>query len=338
MATVLVTGGAGYIGSHTCVELLQRGFDVVVVDDLSNSSRVAIERVEELGGRPVRFHQLDLLDSAGLREVFAEQPVDAVIHFAGLKAVGESVADPVRYWHVNVGGAISLVEAMAAHGVRKIVFSSSCTVYGDPQTVPVAEGTPRVGTNPYGRTKLAIEQLLEDVAATGGWHALLLRYFNPIGAHPSGRMGEDPRGTPNNLVPYVMQVAVGQREFIRVWGGDYPTPDGTAIRDYVHVVDLAVGHIAAVNALDQIDGCRAVNLGTGTGSSVLDVIAAASQAVGKDLPYKILDRRPGDSARVFADPSLAAELLGWRAALDLDDMCRDHWHWQRQNPHGYASS
>jgi UDP-glucose 4-epimerase len=270
--------------------------------------------------------------------VFDAHAIDAVIHFAGLKAVGESVRQPARYWHVNVGGTISLVEAMEAHAVRRLVFSSSATVYGDPEMVPVAESAPRVGTNPYGRTKLAIEQLLEDVAPTGDWRILLLRYFNPIGAHPSGRIGEDPRGIPNNLLPFVMQVAVGRRDHINVFGRDYPTSDGTPIRDYVHVVDLAHGHLAALDALDAIDGCRAVNLGTGIGHSVLEVIAAASSAVGRELPYEIVARRPGDAARVFADPSLAASLLGWRAVLGLEEMCRDHWNWQRLNPEGYSSS
>src|SRR3954453_13077022 len=308
---VLVTGGAGYIGSHTCVQLLAAGHRVVVVDDLSNSSPVALERVRELAGAgedQLVFHRVDIRDAPALDAVFDREAVDSVVHFAGLKAVGESVAEPLRYYDNNVVGTVQLVKSMEAHDVRRLVFSSSCTVYGAPEQVPVTEDTPlRSAASPYGRTKLFIEEILRDVAAASpGWHTALLRYFNPVGAHESGRIGEDPAGLPNNLMPYVMQVAVGRLDRIRIFGGDYDTPDGTGVRDYVHVVDLAEGHLAALDALDQIDGCRAVNLGTGVGYSVLDVVHAASRAVGRDLPYEIVDRRPGDVPQVYADPSLAA--------------------------------
>jgi UDP-glucose 4-epimerase len=337
MPTVLVTGGAGYIGSHTCVELLAAGWSAVVLDNLSNSSPAAIERVRELGGGDVELHRVDLLEPQAVAGVFAARPVDAVVHFAGLKAVGESVAEPLRYYENNVVGTLNLVRAMRHAGVRRMVFSSSCTVYGDPDRVPVTEDSTLRATNPYGRTKLIIEQLLGDVAAAEpAWHVALLRYFNPVGAHPSGRIGEQPVGVPNNLMPYVMQVAVGRQPRVRVFGDDYPTPDGTGIRDYVHVVDLAAGHLRALEALDGIDGCLAVNLGTGQGHSVLDVVRAASAAVGRELPYEVLPRRPGDVACTYADPSRAAEVLGWRAQRGLDEMCRDHWNWQHHNPDGYA--
>ena len=336
--TVLVTGGAGYIGSHACLELLRAGHDVVVVDNLSNASRVALDRVEALAGRGVAFHEDDITDRAALDRIFAAHPIDSVMHFAGLKAVGESVEKPLAYYRNNVVGTETLLEAMRAAGVRDLVFSSSCTVYGDPASVPVREDFPRSATNPYGRSKLIIEQMLEDLCASpleDGWRVMLLRYFNPVGADASGRIGEDPTGTPNNLMPFVMQVAVGRREKVRVFGDDYPTPDGTGVRDYIHVTDLATGHIAALDALDRVDGCVAVNLGTGRGYSVLDMIAAAARAVGRDIPYEIVARRPGDIAATYADPSLAAELLGWRAERDLDVMVRDHWRWQRDNPDGY---
>jgi UDP-glucose 4-epimerase len=336
VSTVLVTGGAGYIGSHTCVELLAAGYDVVVADNLSNSSPVALDRVRELSGRPLEFEAVDLLDAPAVTALFSGRAIDAVIHFAGLKAVGESVDQPLRYYRNNVVGTLNLVRAMSDHGVRRLVFSSSCTVCGDPDRVPVTEDCRRGATNPYGRTKLMIEEIMEDVAAAGGdWHMALLRYFNPVGAHPSGRMGEDPTGIPNNLMPYVTQVAVGRLDHVRVFGDDYPTPDGTGIRDYVHVVDLAAGHVRALDALDRIDGCRAVNLGTGQGHSVLEVIRAASEAVGRPIPYRVVARRAGDVACIYADPSLAAELFGWRAERDLATMCRDHWAWQRDNPDGY---
>ena len=337
MSTVLVTGGAGYIGSHTCVELLAAGHDVVVADNLSNSSPIALDRVQELAGRPLTFHRVDLVDAGAVTGLFDAGPVDAVVHFAGLKAVGESVAEPLRYYLNNVVGTVNLVRAMGAHGVRRLVFSSSCTVGGDPERVPVTEDCPRRPNNPYGRTKAMIEEILEDVAAAEeGWHTALLRYFNPVGAHASGRIGEDPTGVPNNLMPYVTQVAVGRRAYVPVFGDDYPTPDGTGVRDYVHVVDLAAGHVRALDALDRIDGCRAVNLGTGRGHSVLEVIRAASDAVGRELPYRVVPRRPGDIACTYADPTLAADLFGWRAERDLAEMCRDHWAWQRDNPAGYT--
>ena len=336
MPTILVTGGAGYIGSHTAVELLDAGHHIVVMDNLANSSPIALDRVRELTGRDFPFHQLDLLDPSGLRDLFAAYPFDAVVHFAGRKAVGESVAEPLLYYDNNVAGTLNLVHAMVDADVRRLVFSSSCTVYGDPTRVPVDESQSRAAASPYGRTKLIIEQMLEDVAvAQPGWHTILLRYFNPVGAHPSGRIGEEPIGIPNNLMPYVMKVAVGNLDFVRVFGDDYPTPDGTGVRDYVHVVDLAAGHLAAIGATAQVDGCRAVNLGTGRGYSVLQVIDAASAAVGRVLPYRVLPRRPGDIACTYADASLAASLLGWRADRDLAEMCRDHWNWQQQNPDGY---
>lgn len=340
MATVLVTGGAGYIGSHTCVALLEAGHRVVVVDDLSNSSEVALDRVRRLAPGDLVFHRADIADRAALDRAFTAgvEPVAAVVHFAGLKAVGESVAEPLRYWRVNVGGALTLVEAMTDHGVRRLVFSSSATVYGDPAAVPIAEAAPIGATNPYGRTKATIEQILSDVAAADDrWRIALLRYFNPVGAHASGCIGEDPTGVPNNLMPFVMQVAVGRRPEIGIFGDDYPTPDGTGVRDYVHVVDLAAGHIAALDHLDDLGGCRAVNLGTGRGSSVLEVIAAAERAVGRPLPRRVVARRPGDVAASWADPSLAAELFGWTATRTLDDMCADAWRWQQANPEGYRS-
>jgi UDP-glucose 4-epimerase len=342
--TVLLTGGAGYIGTHTAVELLGAGWHVVVVDDFSNSSPVALGRVAEIaaglpGAGKLRWHQLDIGDTAGLATVLADDGVDAVVHFAGLKAVGESVAEPLRYYTVNVGGSASLLRAMDATGVRSLVFSSSCTVYGEPERVPVDETAPRSAANPYGRTKLIVEDMLADVAASSDrWRFMALRYFNPVGAHASGRLGEDPDGIPNNLMPYTMQVATGRHPYVRVFGGDYPTPDGTGVRDYIHVVDLALGHLAALEAIGERPGYTPVNLGTGQGSSVLEVIAAASRAVGREIPYRIVERRPGDIAATWADPSLAHELLGWRATRGLDEMAADHWRWQSENPHGYAES
>jgi UDP-glucose 4-epimerase len=338
----LLTGGAGYIGSHTAVELLAAGWDVVVVDDFSNSSPTALTRVGEIaaglpGAGALRSHALDIGDTAALTEVLADR-VDAVVHFAGLKAVGESVAEPLRYYTVNVAGTASLLRAMAAAGVRDLVFSSSCTVYGDPERVPVDETASRHATNPYGRTKLIVEDMLVDTAASDDrWRFLSLRYFNPVGAHASGRIGEDPEGIPNNLMPYIMQVATGRHPFVRVFGDDYPTPDGTGVRDYIHVVDLALGHLAALDALGGLTGFTAVNLGTGTGSSVLEVIAAASRAIGREVPHRVVERRPGDIAATWADPSLAHDLLGWKATRTLDDMAADHWRWQSQNPQGYAA-
>jgi UDP-glucose 4-epimerase len=337
--TVLVTGGAGYIGSHTCVVLLEAGLRVVVLDNLDNSSVVALERVTELvpaAAEQLVFVEGDVREPHDLDRAFGHGDVEAVVHFAGLKAVGESVELPLRYYDVNVAGTVQLLDAMERHGVRDLVFSSSCTVYGEPDTVPITEDTPLGAQSPYGRTKLHIEEMLRDVAATGGWRIALLRYFNPVGAHPSGLIGEDPIGIPNNLMPYIMQVAVGRRDHLVVHGGDYPTPDGTAIRDYLHVMDLAEGHLAALDHLDALDGAVAVNLGTGTGSSVLEVVRAASAAVGRDLPYEIGPRRAGDVVAVWADPARAASLLHWRASRSLADMCTDHWRWQSENPDGYG--
>jgi UDP-glucose 4-epimerase len=336
--TVLVTGGAGYIGSHTCVVLLEAGIRVVVIDNLDNSSVVALERVAELvpaADDQLVFVEGDIRDRADLDRAFALADVDAVIHFAGLKAVGESVAVPLKYYDHNVGGTLQLLHAMERHDVRDLVFSSSCTVYGEPDTMPITEDTALGATSPYGRTKLHIEEMLRDIATTADWRIVLLRYFNPVGAHPSGRLGEDPIGIPNNLMPYIMQVAVGRRECLTVHGGDYPTPDGTAIRDYLHVVDLAEGHLAALDHLDGIDGAVAVNLGTGTGSSVLEVVQAATAAVGHAVRYEIGPRREGDVVAVWADPGRAASVLGWRARRTLADMCADHWRWQSENPDGY---
>jgi UDP-glucose 4-epimerase len=341
--TVLLTGGAGYIGSHTAIELLTAGWDVVVVDDHSNSSPVALDRVAEVvphvgSSGSLSRHRLDIADTDTLASVMAAENVEAVVHFAGLKAVGESVAEPLRYYTVNVGGTASLLRAMDRAGVRRLVFSSSCTVYGDPERVPVDESARRQVSNPYGRTKLMIEDILFDLAASDDrWQVLALRYFNPVGAHRSGRLGEDPEGIPNNLMPYIMHVAAGRQPYVQVFGDDYPTRDGTGVRDYIHVVDLARGHLAALEALPGVAGCLPVNLGTGTGYTVLEVIAAASAAVGRDLPYKVVERRPGDIAATWADATLARTLLGWQATRTLDEMAADHWRWQSQNPGGYRT-
>jgi UDP-glucose 4-epimerase len=335
---ILVTGGAGYIGGHTCLELLQAGHEVVVVDNLSNGSEEALRRVQELAGRALTFCRADLLDKEGLRAIFASAPIDAVIHFAGLKAVGESVALPLRYYHNNVTGAINLCEVMGEHGVRNIVFSSSATVYGDPACVPVTESCPLGPTNPYGWTKLMIEQILRDLqAADAGWNVALLRYFNPVGAHASGRIGEDPHDIPNNLVPFVSQVAVGRRAELQVFGGDYPTPDGTGVRDYIHVIDLALAHLRALEKLAERPGVVTYNLGTGRGYSVLEVVGAFERASGRRIPYRIVGRRPGDVAVSYADPALAQRELGWRTERDLDEMCADAWRWQSANPQGYSA-
>ena len=340
MPTALLTGGAGYIGSHTAVVLLEAGWSVVIVDNLANSSPVAVERVAELAPGDLSFHQVDILDEAGMNAVFAQHDVDAVVHFAGLKAVGESVEKPLAYHENNVAGSVALLKVMQAAGVRNLVFSSSCTVYGEPERIPVTEDC-RLGptTNPYGRSKLYVEDMLRDLPASeDGWHVALLRYFNPGGAHASGRIGEDPTGIPNSLLPFVMQVAVGRYPKVRVFGADYDTPDGTGVRDYIHVVDLARGHLAALARLDTIDGTEAINLGTGRGYSVLEVIKAASKAVGRDIPYEIVDRRAGDIAATWADPTHAREMLGWEAQLTMDDIAADHWRWQSQNPEGYATA
>lgn len=333
---VLVTGGAGYIGSHTCLELLRAGHEVIVVDNLSNSKEESLRRVQELAGTPLTFHRVDLLDVEALDAVFAAAPIDAVIHFAGLKAVGESVKIPLRYYHNNITGTLNLCAVMAAHAVRNLVFSSSATVYGDPRSVPITEDFPLSATNPYGRTKLMIEEILADLHTSDpAWRVALLRYFNPVGAHPSGRIGEDPNGIPNNLLPYVAQVAVGKLPMLRVFGSDYPTPDGTGVRDYIHVVDLALGHLKALDRLAAHPGVIAYNLGTGRGYSVLEMVAAFERASGRPIPYEIVARRPGDIAASYADPTKAQDELGWRAARGIEEMCADTWRWQAANPRGY---
>jgi len=336
-STLLVTGGAGYIGSHACVELLQAGHEVVVVDNLCNSSRAVIGRIERISGREVAFHECDVRDAAALRAVFREYAIDAVLHFAGLKAVGESVARPLDYYDNNVGGTLALCAAMTEAGVRRLVFSSSATVYGDPDAVPVREDHPLRPTNPYGRSKAMIESILQDLFRSDpAWRVALLRYFNPVGAHESGLIGEDPDGVPNNLMPFIAQVAVGRREALNVYGSDYATPDGTGVRDYIHVVDLARGHLAALEKLEAAAEVLTVNLGTGRGYSVLEMVEAFSKVSGRDIPYRVVDRRPGDIAACYADPSLAARLLGWRAERGIDEMCRDTWRWQSMNPDGYT--
>ncbi len=335
-AKILVTGGAGYIGSHCCVELLDAGHEVVVLDNLVNSCEESLRRVEEITGKSVAFEKVDLCDAAEVEGVFARHEFSAVIHFAGLKAVGESCEIPLRYYENNITGTLNLLAAMKRHGVLRLVFSSSATVYGDPASVPIREDFPLSATNPYGRTKLMIEEMMRDIAAAEPeWRVILLRYFNPVGAHKSGRIGEDPAGIPNNLVPYVMQVAVGRRERVGVFGDDYPTPDGTGVRDYIHVVDLVLGHLAALDALDRTEGCVAYNLGTGTGYSVLEMVEAARKATGKEIAVEIMARRPGDIATCYADPATAANALGWRAQRDLDEMIADAWRWQSANPNGF---
>ena len=334
---VLVTGGAGYIGSHTVVELLTRGEDVTIVDSLVNSKPEAVRRITELAGRAPVFHRIDLLDRPALDAVMASRPVDAVIHFAGLKAVGESVSIPLRYYQNNLCSTIELLGSMREHGVRNLVFSSSATVYGVPKTVPIREDFPLSATNPYGRTKLMIEEMLLDIHhAQANMGIALLRYFIPVGALASGRIGEDPNGSPNNLLPFVSQVAVGKLKRLRVFGNDYPTPDGTGVRDYIHVVDLALGHLAALRRLAEHPGeLLTVNLGTGHGYSVLDMVRAFEQASGRPVPYEIAPRRPGDVATCYADPARARELLGWEAARGIQEMCADAWRWQSMNPQGY---
>jgi len=338
MPTILVTGGAGYIGSHTCVELLNAGHQVVVVDSLINSNVEALRRVERLTGKQPVFHHLDLLDRDGLTKVFATHRPTAVIHFAALKAVGESVSQPLRYYHNNLTGTIHLLDCMQTAGCRRLVFSSSATVYGDPERVPLTEDCRLMATNPYGQTKLMMEQICSDLAkAESGWHIALLRYFNPIGAHVSGTIGEDPQGTPNNLMPYLLQVAVGKRPHLTVHGNDWPTVDGTGVRDYLHVVDLALGHLAALDKLDTLNGAVPINLGTGQGYSVLQMITALEKTSGKKVPYQIGPRRPGDIAICYADPTNAARLLGWKTTRDLATMCADGWRWQQQNPNGFGA-
>lgn len=337
--TVLVTGGAGYIGSHTCLELLQDGQDVVVLDNYANSSQESLNRVMDITGRSLQVVEGDIRDRALLDRLFAENSIESVVHFAGLKAVGESTQIPLDYFENNVSGTVTLLQAMKDAGVFNFVFSSSATVYGDPHTVPILETFPLSVTNPYGRTKLMVEEVCRDLAASDSrWQIALLRYFNPAGAHPSGRIGEQPNGIPNNLVPYISQVAIGQREYLSVFGDDYDTPDGTGVRDYLHVVDLAIGHLKALEKTRAQPGCVAYNLGTGQGYSVLDMVKAFEKAAGREIPYQITPRRPGDIACCYADPSFAQAELNWKAELGLDEMMADAWRWQSQNPNGYDAA
>lgn len=335
---ILVTGGAGYIGSHTTVQLLNANYEVTVVDNLCNSSEEALKRVEKITGKTPKFYKIDMVDKEALKRVFEENKFDAVIHFAGLKAVGESVAMPLSYYHNNLYSTINLCELMAEFGVKKLVFSSSATVYGKPKSVPIREDFELFCTNPYGRTKLMIEEILRDLAISDpDWDIAILRYFNPVGAHESGMIGEDPQGIPNNLMPYIAQVAVGKRDYVHVFGNDYDTHDGTGVRDYIHVVDLADGHLCALKKIEQKSGVVTYNLGTGIGYSVLDMINAYGKACGRDLPYKIEDRRPGDIDACFADPQKAKDEIGFVAKKTLEDMCADSWQWQNQNPNGYKN-
>jgi UDP-glucose 4-epimerase len=334
---ILVTGGAGYIGSHTSLELLQAGYEIGVVDNLVNSKKEALLRVQKLAEKQLDFWQIDLRDRPTLQDVFAHNHFEAVIHFAGLKSVGESNSIPLDYYHNNLTGTMVLCEVMAQYGVKNLVFSSSATVYGDPPRVPIAETAPLKALNPYGRTKLFIEEILRDIQrADTDWNIALLRYFNPVGAHPSGRIGEDPHGIPNNLFPYISQVAVGRLAELRVFGADYPTPDGSGVRDYIHVVDLAIGHLYALEKLQTKPGLVVYNLGTGHGYSVFEALHAFERACGKKIPYRIVERRPGDAAICFADPGLAQAELGWVASRGLDEMCTDTWRWQVNNPNGYG--
>ena len=338
MSTILVTGGAGYIASHTCVELLNEGHDLVAVDNFSNSKPAAVDRIKAITGRDLVFYQLDVCDADALSMVFAKHPIDAVIHFAGLKAVGESVAQPLDYYRNNLDSTLTLCEVMRTFKTRRLVFSSSATVYGIPESVPITEDAPRFCTNPYGWTKFMNEQILRDLAtADPSWSIVLLRYFNPIGAHPSGLIGEDPNGIPNNLMPYIAQVAIGRLPVLNVYGNDYPTPDGTGIRDYIHVVDLAKGHCRAIDYTSDSKGAEAINLGTGRGYSVLELVEAFEKASDRKIPYKIAPRRPGDIAESFADPGRAKTVLKWQATLGLDAMCLDTWRWQTNNPNGYET-
>lgn len=334
--TILTTGGAGYIGSHTCLELLAQGFEVVVADNLVNSKEESLRRVQKLTGRAIHFHKVDILDKQALSEVFRQHHIDAVIHFAGLKAVGESTQIPLRYYHNNITGTLVLCEVMQTFGVKSLVFSSSATVYGNPAKTPITEDFPLSAANPYGRTKLMIEDILRDLhAADSSWQIALLRYFNPVGAHASGQIGEDPNGIPNNLFPYIAQVAIGRLAKLSVYGNDYPTRDGTGVRDFIHVVDLARGHLKALASLNNRSGVLTCNLGTGKGYSVLEAITAFAKASGRNIPYQITERRPGDIAECYADPAKANRVLGWKAEKTLDDMCADAWRWQINNPTGY---
>ena len=337
--TVLVTGGAGYIGSHTCVELLDRGFDIVVVDNLVNSNVKSLDRVKEITGKDFPYYELDIRDKAALDKIFESHKIDCVMHFAGLKAVGESVAMPLEYYDNNLFTTITLCKSMGDHGVKQIIFSSSATVYTGDNEMPLSESS-RTGycTNPYGWTKYMCEQILRDLAkADPEWSVVLLRYFNPIGAHVSGLIGEDPQGIPNNLMPFISQTAIGRREYLSVFGNDYDTHDGTGVRDFIHVVDLAQGHVAAVDYMQDHKGESVFNLGTGTGYSVLDMVKAFERVTGKAVPYKITERRPGDLGMVYASPEKSANVLGWKAQFGLDEMCRDTWNWQSKNPMGYNS-
>ena len=335
--SILVAGGAGYIGSHTCVELLNAGYEVVVIDNLYNSSEEALRRVEKITGKTVKFYEGDLLNREDVEKVFEQESIDSVIHFAGLKAVGESVAKPLEYYHNNITGTLILCDVKRQHGCKNIVFSSSATVYGDPAFVPITEECPKGKiTNPYGQTKGMLEQILTDLyVGDPEWKVILLRYFNPIGAHKSGLIGEDPKGIPNNLVPYIAQVSVGKLEKLGVFGNDYPTPDGTGVRDYIHVVDLAVGHVKAIEKLNSLEGVEIYNLGTGKGYSVLEVLHAYEKACGKTLPYEIKERRPGDIPTCYADSAKAKRELGWEAQYGIEEMCEDSYRWQSMNPNGY---
>lgn len=335
---ILVTGGAGYIGSHTCVELLDSGYEVVVVDNLYNSSKKALDRVKQITGKDLIFYEADIRDYDAMNKIFAKEKPEAVIHFAGLKAVGESVVKPLEYYENNINGTIQLCKAMRENGCKNIIFSSSATVYGEPAFIPITEECPKgVCTNPYGWTKHMLEQILTDLhTADAAWNVILLRYFNPIGAHSSGLIGEDPKGIPNNLLPYVAQVAIGKLPKVGVFGNDYDTPDGTGVRDYIHVVDLAKGHVKAINKIVENPGVKVYNLGTGKGYSVLDVIEAFKKASGKDIPYEIKPRRAGDIAICYADSSLASKELGWEAMYGIEEMCKDSWRWQSANPDGYG--
>lgn len=337
--SILVTGGAGFIGSHTCVELIKSGYDVIVADNLYNSKALVIDRIEQITGTRPKFYEIDICDREALTEVFEKENIDAVIHFAGYKAVGESTRKPIEYYYNNLVSTLVLTDVMRKHNCKKIVFSSSATVYGDPAFIPITEECPKgITTNPYGETKSQQERILTDIwKSDNEWTVMLLRYFNPIGAHESGLIGEDPKGIPNNLLPYVAQVASGKLKEVHVFGNDYDTPDGTGVRDYIHVVDLAKGHVKAIEGMKKLDGVNIFNLGTGTGYSVLDIIRAFSKACGKEIPYVIDARRPGDIATCYSDPAKAYEVLGWKAEKNLEDMCKDAWRWQSQNPDGYGN-
>ena len=339
MTRVLLTGGAGYIGSHTAVELLEKDFEIVIYDNLVNSSKIALDRIRKITGKDFKFYEADILDTDFLRKVLTEEKIDVVIHFAALKAVGESVKKPLEYYHNNLTGTLSLLKAMVDTNVKKIIFSSSATVYGDPETTPITEDFPKGAcTNPYGWSKSFMEQIMTDLnTADPDFKVVLLRYFNPIGAHKSGLIGEDPKGIPNNLLPYISQVAVGKLDYLHVYGDDYDTHDGTGVRDYIHVVDLAKGHLLAVEKIDELKGVEIINLATGNGYSVLDVVHAFEKACGKKIPYQIEERRAGDIDKCFADPSYAKKAIGWKAENGIDEMCQDAWRWQKMNPNGYES-